>query len=220
MRTRLSPRPPLLALIGLVTLLVIFALLPISVADLLSWGAQLVGHPLALAGLVLIMLLLMSFGLPGSLCFWLIAPFHPPWLSVPLLLVGSVGGALGAYWLGRKVGSAWRPGKLARQVLRLLAKRSDLFTQCALRILPGFPHAFINLAAGVLHLPLITYMLAAVVGLSIKWTVYAQAVHGMVSAAQAEQALGLSNLLPLLVLAGLLALGGLAKRLWLNPKSN
>ena len=191
-------------------------LLPIEISDLWRWGADMAGHPLAVIGIVVIMALLMSFGLPGSLCFWLIAPFHAPLLSISMLLVGSVAGAMGAYRLGKGLGDAWRPGKLARQVLALLGKRSDFLIQCALRILPGFPHVFVNLAGGVLRLPLSVFFLAAVVGLTVKWTVYSQAVHGMVSASQAEQALGVGTLLPLIALAVLLAVGGLAKRHFLG----
>lgn len=212
-----QPRLPLLLLIGLLALMLLGWLLPVSIADLWRWGAALASHPLAIVGIVLVMIVLMSFGLPGSMCFWLIAPFHAPWLSVSMLLVGSVGGALGAYLVGRGLGSAWRPGKLARQVLRLLGKRSDFLTQCALRILPGFPHAFINLAAGVLRLPLAPYLLAACLGLGIKWSVYAQAVHGMVSATHAESAMGVATMAPLILLAALMAAGGLARRYWLGP---
>lgn len=207
----------LLAAVGVLMVGAIF--LPLEISDLWRWGAEMAGHPLAVIGIVLVMALLMSFGLPGSLCFWLIAPFHAPLLSISMLLVGSVAGAIGAYRLGKGLGDTWRPGKLARQVLSLLGKRSDFLLQCALRILPGFPHAFINLAGGVLRLPFGAFCFAAIVGLAIKWTVYAQAVHGMVSASQAEQALGLSTLLPLILLAALLILGGLAKR-WLFRPSN
>lgn len=218
-----TPRPrshglrmPLL-LTAVLILLVGGILLPVDISDLWRWGAEMAGHPLAVIGIVVIMALLMTFGLPGSLCFWLIAPFHAPLLSISMLLVGSVAGALGAYHLGKGLGDAWRPGKLARQVLGLLGKRSDFLVQCALRILPGFPHVFVNLAGGVLRLPLGIFFLAAVVGLGVKWTVYAQAVHGMVSASQAEQALSFGTLLPLIVLAVLLAMGGLAKRRFLGP---
>lgn len=218
-RTRRSTLALLLAAVFVMILGA--ALLPIDISDLWRWGAELAGHPLAVVGMVIVMALLMSFGLPGSMCFWLIAPFHAPLLSISMLLVGSVAGAMGAYRLGKGLGDAWRPGKLARQVLQLLGKRSDFLTQCALRILPGFPHAFVNLAGGVLRLPWVGFFLAAVVGLGIKWTVYAQAVHGMVSASQAEQALGLATLLPLIILAVLLVLGGLAKRWFLGrPKAD
>ena len=204
------------AWIALVVILVGLTLagfyLPIEIGELWRWGATLAEHPSSIIGVVVIMALLMSFGLPGSLCFWLIAPFHAPWLSVSMLMIGSVAGALGAYHVGKGLGQTWRPGKLARHILHLLSKRSDFFTQCALRILPGFPHSFVNLASGVLRLPLKVFFCAAVLGLAAKWTVYAQAVHGMVSAAQAEQALDFSATLPLILLAVLMVLGSLSKR--------
>lgn len=217
-KSRFAPRSLLLILLlSLVVVLTVTAiLLSIEISYLWRWGGELAGHPMAMVGIVLIMAVLMSLGLPGSLCFWLIAPFHTPLLSVSVLLVGSVAGAMGAYRFGKGLGDTWRPGYLARQVLNLLGKRSDFLTQCAVRILPGFPHAFVNLAGGVLGLLFLVFCCAAIVGLAIKWTVYAHAVHGMVSARQAEQAMDFYTLLPLVILALLLALGGLAKRWFLG----
>lgn len=219
-RTRVTRRSmSLLLLLSAVLLLmtgVVF--LPLEISDLWRWGAELAGHPMAVIGIVVVMAALMSFGLPGSLCFWLIAPFHAPLLSISMLLVGSVAGAMGAYRLGKRLGDAWRPGNLARHVLNMLGKRSGFLFQCALRILPGFPHAFVNLAGGVLRLPLVAFFSAAVVGLTIKWTVYAHAVHGVVSASRAEQALSFATLLPLILLAVMLALGGFLKR-WFFSQS-
>ena len=201
---------------SLALLIIMGWLLPVTIADLWEWGAQVSGHPLAMLGIVLLMATLMSFGLAGSLCFWVIAPFHPPWLSVCMLLAGSLAGAVGAYRLGRGLGNNWRAGKVSRQVLRLLARRSDVLTQCALRIMPGVPHALVNLAAGVLRLPLLAFISAAAVGLSIKWTAYSHAVHGMVSASRAEEALALDAVAPLLVVGVLLVLGGASQRVWMR----
>ncbi|MFZ2290748.1 MAG: VTT domain-containing protein [Halopseudomonas yangmingensis] len=214
MLTRFNPRLPTLLLAGLLLLMLAGALLPVSVADLLQWGAALASHPLALLGISLGMALLMSVGLPGSLCFWLIAPFHPPLVSVPMLMLGSILGAVGARRLGMTFGDNWRPGRGGRHILQLLARRSDFLTQCAMRTLPGFPHAFINLAAGVLHLPLPGFLLAALIGLGIKWSAYSHAVHGLLNARQAEAALGAGTLLPLAALAGLMLAGSLLRRLW------
>ncbi|HDZ56832.1 MAG TPA: hypothetical protein ENI17_12160 [Pseudomonas xinjiangensis] len=209
-----SPRWPVLGLFGFLALLLIGWLLPVSAADLLHWGAGLSSSRAMLTGLVIAMALLMSFGLPGSLIFWFIAPFHAPWISVLLLLTGSTGGALGAYVLGRRLGERWRPKGYARQLLALLSARSDFMTQCALRILPGFPHAFINLSGGILRLPLGPFLSAAVIGLAIKWGVYAQAAHGMVNAAQADEVLNIQTLWPLVLIAVLMIAGALARRFW------
>ncbi len=204
---------------SLAILLLIGWLLPVTIADLWHWGERVSGHPLAMLGIVLLMATLMTFGLAGSLCFWVIAPFHPPWLSVCMLLVGSVGGALGAYRVGAGVGRAWNGGRLSRQILRLLTSRSDLITQCALRIIPGVPHALINLAAGVLRLPLVTFASAAVLGLAVKWGVYSHTVHGMVSASRAEEALAFGAVVPLLIVGALLVMGGAAQRCWFRRHS-
>lgn len=206
------------AIVGGLLLLILAGgvLLPFTITELWEWGAEVSGHPLAMLGIVALMAVLMTFGLAGSLCFWVIAPFHPPWLSVCMLLVGSVGGALGAYRVGMGLGSAWNGGKASLHILQVLAKRSGLLSQCALRIMPGAPHALINLTAGVLRLPLPTFTAAAILGLSVKWGVYSHTVHGMVSASKAEEALEISALLPLVILGGLLILGGAAQRYWLN----
>ncbi len=208
-----SSRWPQYTALALGIALLIGLLVAIDTADLLRWGAALTGHPMALVLIVLGMMLMMTFGLPGSLGFWLIAPFQPPHISVPLVLLGCVGGAFGAYRVGAGLGERWRPSRAARQVLSLLGRRSDFLFQCALRIMPGFPHAFVNLSGGVLRLPLGMFLLAALLGLGVKFTVYANAVQGMVSASQAEQALGWSTMLPLVLLAMLLGAGGLGRRL-------
>lgn len=187
---------------------------PLTIAELWESGSRVSGHPLAMLGVVLLMAALMTFGLPGSLCFWIIAPFQPLLLSVCMLLAGSVGGALGAYRVGMGLGHAWHVEDISSRLLQLLTRRSDLLTQCALRIMPGVPHSLVNLAAGILRLRLITFVSAAIIGLTVKWSVYAHTVHGMVSATQAEEALEFKALLPLFILGVLLVLGSIAKRYW------
>jgi uncharacterized membrane protein YdjX (TVP38/TMEM64 family) len=204
---------------GLALLIIVSLAIPVTVAELLEWGTRLSGHPLVMLGVVVLMAVLMTFGLAGSLCFWLIAPFHPPWLSVCMLLAGSFSGALGAYRVGVGLGQVWHGSGVSRHIMGLLKKRSDLLTQCALRIIPGVPHALVNLAAGVLRLRLVTFVAAAILGLSVKWTVYSHTVHGMVSASQAEEAMELGALMPLVVLGVLLVLGGAAQRYWLGKHS-
>lgn len=190
-----------------------------DIQHLLDLGAAIAESPLLTAATVLMMALMMSFGLPGSLCFWLIAPFHPLGLGISLLLAGSTSGALGAYLLGNRLGEGWHPSRPGRQILGLLRRRSDLLTQCAMRVLPGFPHAFINLAAGVLHLPLITFCCAAFAGLAVKWGLYVYAVQGLVDASQAEQALSITTLFPLIALAALMAAGALARQRWVGANT-
>jgi uncharacterized membrane protein YdjX (TVP38/TMEM64 family) len=185
---------------------------PLGLADLLHWGRQAYELPFLTAAVVLAMVLLFAFGLPGSLGLWLIAPFQPPLIATGLLLTGSVGGALGAYAVSRRLRGSWQPRGFARRVMALLARQGDLVTQTALRVLPGFPHSVVNFAGGVLLLPLAVFTISAVIGLTIKWAVYATAVHGVVDAVESGTAVQAATIAPLAVLSTLLLLGAWAKR--------
>ncbi|WP_026181528.1 TVP38/TMEM64 family protein [Thioalkalivibrio sp. ALJ7] len=175
---------------------------------MLAWGEALAGGPWATAGLVVLMTLMLTFALPGTLMFWLIAPFHPPIVAVSLLLLGSLSGAWGAYRLSARLArKADRRSGDGPWLAKFLRRHSGLATQIALRVLPGFPHAMVNYAAGTLGLPVRWFMLAAAVGLAIKWSVYVMAVQGATDALKADEALQPHALLPLFVLAVLLLLG-------------
>jgi uncharacterized membrane protein YdjX (TVP38/TMEM64 family) len=189
-----------------------------DLAVLLAWGNRIADHPAAMVAVVVLMAVLFAFALPGSLVFWLIAPFHPPLVSVPMLLVGSVAGSWAAHALSRRLGKRWSPGKKAERMVALLSRRSDILTQSALRVLPGFPHSVVNYAGGVLALPRGTFLVAALLGLTIKWGVYATAVYGAVEAIETGDAVRLVTLLPLFALAALLLLGGAARR-WVKRHS-
>ena len=183
-----------------------------ELAQFLEWGDRIADLPVAIVAAVVLMAVLFTFALPGSLMLWVIAPFHSPGVSVIMLLIGSVAGAFGAHRFSHRVGKRWSPGKNAERVVALLEKRSDLLTQTALRVFPGFPHSVVNYAGGVLGLPLGPFLLAALLGLTVKWGVYATAVHGAVEAIETGDALQLGTVLPLFVLAGLLLLGALVRR--------
>jgi uncharacterized membrane protein YdjX (TVP38/TMEM64 family) len=185
---------------------------PIGPDDLLHWGRQAAEQPLLTAAVVLAMALMYAFGLPGTLGLWLIAPFQPPLVAVALLLTGSVGGALGAYAVSRRLREGWQPRGSARRVLTLLECQGGFLTQAALRVLPGFPHSVVNFAGGVLRLPLTTFVLAALAGHTVKWAVYASAVNGLVDAVTEGTAIRFSTLAPLFVLSILLLLGHVVKR--------
>ncbi len=180
---------------------------PVGLVELLHWGQIVADRPLVIAAIVATMIVLFSFGLPGSLGLWMIAPFLPPLIATALLVSASVSGALGAYAVSSRLGSGWRPTGFALRMVAFLEKRGDLFTQTALRILPGFPHSVINFAGGVLSLPLLVFTTAAVIGLTIKWAVYATAIHGLADAVETGSAIQASTIAPLIILSILLLLG-------------
>ncbi|WP_240609917.1 TVP38/TMEM64 family protein [Billgrantia endophytica] len=177
------------------------------------WAEEVSHHPVVVIGVILVMAVTLAFGLPGSIGLWLIAPFYPPLVATPMLILGSLGGALGAYHLAARIGDRWNPRGLTRKIMRMLEQRSDFLTQCALRVLPGFPHSVINFAAGLRRLPLRTFVIAAVVGLGIKWAVYASAIHGALEAvAKEEDIISADIVLPLVALAVLLLIGAWMRR--------
>ncbi|MEA5444675.1 VTT domain-containing protein [Gammaproteobacteria bacterium AB-CW1] len=210
MDRRTTAGPLLLILIVAVGL--IFAVWqPVEVDTVFAWGERLAGNPLTLALLVVVQILLFTFALPGSTVIWAIAPFLPPWIAVPVLVSGATAGAVGAYFLSGRLSRDWRVGPASRRVIGLLEQRGDFLTQTALRALPGFPHSIVNYAGGILRLPLPGFIAAALVGLGVKWWVYASAIHGLATAARGDEALGGRELLPLFILAVLLLIAGLVK---------
>ena len=203
----------LLVLPGLILLgLVLAVWQPVEMATVLDWGRRLSSRPELMALVVLVMALMFTFALPGSTFLWLIAPFQPPWIATALLVLGSVGGAVGAHIMAGRLGKGWQPTPAAAKVFDLLSSRSDLLTQCALRILPGFPHSVVNYAGGVLKLPLPGFVLAATLGLTIKWAIYSSAVYGAVEAAEQGEAVNAMTLAPLFLLTVLLLIGAWFKR--------
>ncbi|WP_248730246.1 MULTISPECIES: TVP38/TMEM64 family protein [Halomonadaceae] len=176
------------------------------------WAEEASHHPLTMLAVMLIMAVTLAVGLPGSIGLWLIAPFHPPWIATLMLLIGSLGGALGAYWLAARFRQRMTPKGLTKRIMTLMSERSDAFTQCAFRILPGFPHSVINYAAGLLRLPLGTFVVAALLGLGVKWAVYASAIHGALEAVESGDAFSIDVLLPLIALTLLLLMGAWVRR--------
>ncbi|WP_434985499.1 TVP38/TMEM64 family protein [Vreelandella zhaodongensis] len=176
------------------------------------WAATMSHHPVVVIGVMVTMAITLAIGLPGSIGLWLIAPFYPPLIATLMLTLSSVAGAWGAYLLAARAGGRWQPKGLTLKVMDMLKARSDLLTQCALRVLPGFPHSVINFAAGLGGISLKRYLLAAAIGLSIKWAVYSSAIYGALEAIEEENALQVEVILPLVALTILLLVGGWYRR--------
>ncbi|MCC5872396.1 MAG: VTT domain-containing protein [Gammaproteobacteria bacterium] len=186
---------------------------PVDRAQLIALGEWLTAHPAALLGLVLLQVALFALALPGSVTVWLVAPFLGFTEAVALMVVGSVLGALAAWWVARWLGASARSRVAGHPVYRLLTEASDPFTQTALRVLPGFPHSVVNYAGGVLALPLPAFLGAALVGLTLKWMLYVSAIQALVEAGDDAGGPDAIALLPLLLLASFLIGGSwLARR--------
>jgi uncharacterized membrane protein YdjX (TVP38/TMEM64 family) len=139
---------------------------------------------------------------------WVLGILFSPAIAAPAFVAGGVAGALGAHTLARSASRSGGREERAGRLLRLLARRSDFVTLVAVRVAPGFPHSAINLAAGILELPLGRFLVASALGLAIKGTLYADAIHRAVESKTLEEALTWRTLAPL---------GGLALVLLLAP---
>lgn len=215
--TKGNSRKAIIILVSLAVLFIAFMFIPLPLSTVIEWGARVANSPFSIALILVLMAAMMTAGLPGSVCFWLIAPFHPPLQATALLMIGSLAGAFGAYQLSSRLRVVTPRSRLAQRITQLLSERSDLFTQTALRVLPGFPHVLVNFTSGFLRLPLPTFMLAALLGLTSKWAVYCTAVYGARNVLQAEESLRISTLMPLAILGLMLLISSQLKR---SPKSD
>jgi uncharacterized membrane protein YdjX (TVP38/TMEM64 family) len=187
---------------------------PSFLETLLDLGRDLAGRPWAPVVLVTLHATLLALALPGSLMLLVIAPLYPPVTATVLLTSGAVLGALGGYFFSGWAGGARRIGHSSSRIMTLLSERGDFLTQLALRVMPGFPHSVINYGAGILGLPLATFLGAAALGLAVKWFVYTSAIYALIQAGAEEEPLGLQTVGPLLLLAVLLAVSAVGRQ-WL-----
>ncbi|MGE3376575.1 MAG: VTT domain-containing protein [Vicinamibacteria bacterium] len=201
--------------LGLLAALVVvgLALEALGVVDwrlALEWARdRAAGWQLA-AAIVAAQLLLYTFAQPGSALFWVAALVYPPGAATLILTAGGTSGALGAYLLARRL-TRLDPERLHRRRLyRLLQRQGDFFTLCALRVLPGMPHAVLNYASGMLALPLARFLTATVLGLAVKSWLYASALAGLAGAESPAALLRPQVLGPLFLIALLLFAGRFA----------
>ncbi len=179
---------------------------------ILAWGEAMAGRPWTPILMILVQAALFTVAMPGSLVLWLVAPFYHPVQATLILLIGTLAGALGGYAFSARLGQQARERLSHRKAFRILAQRSDFLTQCALRVLPGFPHSIVNYGAGILRIPVWKFSLAVMCGMLVKWGVYTTAVYGIADADEIEDLLRPITLLPLLVLTLFLMLGSWAAR--------
>jgi uncharacterized membrane protein YdjX (TVP38/TMEM64 family) len=207
---------PLLVLILLATAFVL------GHAGVLEWEG-IYGHLEPISGkwwalplLVILQAAMYALALPGS-AFLVIAPlFYSPALSTAVVVVGGVFGAFLGYLLAFHLGADLTGDLRRRSAFRFLQRNSDFLTLCALRLLPGFPHAVINYGSGLLRLPLGSFLFASATGFAAKGYLYAVLVYHAVRADDLEDYIRLESIWPLFVLAALLVAGRLMRRRWYN----
>lgn len=187
---------------------------------MLQWARGYAQYGWLVAVLILLQVVLFMFALPGSSLLWVVGSLYPPAGATLILVSGASLGGLAGYGFARWL-TASRLVHLRdnRHILRL-QRHSDLLTLFALRLMPGFPHSLINYGAGMLHLPLGRFLLAAVLGIGIKSFLYTSAIHHALEAAAPAELLGRDVVLPLLLLAILTLLAGWIRHLGLARRNS
>ncbi|MDW7709179.1 MAG: VTT domain-containing protein [Deferrisomatales bacterium] len=155
-----------------------------------------------------------AFALPGSALILPTALLYPPPLTAGIAAVGGGLGALWAYHVAGRLGASWVREVSASPAFGLLRRNSGFPVLCALRVLPAFPHSFINYGAGLLRVPRPALFLSAVAGLGVKGYLYAAAVQQLAEAGDPVELANLRTLWPLLALALLLGAGWGLRRWW------
>jgi uncharacterized membrane protein YdjX (TVP38/TMEM64 family) len=192
----------------------------------LAWGAQLAGWldfrqlqsglesyartwwmPVLLVAMMVVMY---AFALPASTLMLLAGLWYAPVPATTLTVLGGVAGAWAAYGLVDHLSADFLSAR-AQGGSAYIKRHAGFTGLCALRIMPGVPHSAINYSAGLLRLPLRTFLASTALGFAVKGFAYTSAVH---EAARwdGETAWSARTLGPLVALALVLAVGGALKR--------
>ncbi len=156
--------------------------------------------------LILAQAVLFTFALAGSLFLWVAAPLYPPPVAAFILASGGTLGGLGAYYFSRYLTSDWKRRIENSRSYRLLHRSENFFTLFAMRVFPGFPHSLVNYSAGILNARIDHFILAAMLGISIKSFIYARVIYNA-SSLSIEALLDVWILGPLIILSALGLLG-------------
>ena len=181
--------------------------------SILAWAKDSSQHTWLPFFLILLQVVLFMFALPGSSILWIVAPIYEPVMATAILVTGSTLGGLAAYWFANQTQSPLLHHVRQQQLFKQLQKRSDFISLFSLRVFPGFPHSLINYSAGILKLPLSTFVISAILGLGIKTYLYAGVIYEAASTSSLPE-LGRIEIIGPLLLVVLLSL--LTKFVWFN----
>ena len=192
-----------LSLIGLLILVGVSLELSglVDVHDLVATAREYSQHWWLIVVLIFLQALLFSFALAGSLFLWIAAPLYPPLMAAFILAIGGTLGGLGAYLLSRYLSLEWRKNIENTHGYRFMHSQDNFYTLFALRVFPAFPHAIINYSAGLLNARLSHFIIAALLGISIKSYLYARVIYSASSELTIDLLLDFGVIGPLVLLS-------------------
>ena len=164
--------------------------------------------------LILAQALLFTFALAGSLFLWVAATLYAPPMATFILAAGGTLGGLGAYFFSGFLTDEWKRRIENSRSYRLMQAQDNFFTLFAMRVFPGFPHSLVNYSAGILSANLTHFVVAAILGISIKSFIYARVIYGAASSLSLDLLLDFTILGPLVLLSLMSAVG-----VWINYRA-
>ncbi len=173
----------------------------LEVQEILALARQYSQHWWLVVILILLQSLLFTFALAGSLFLWVAAPLYPPAMATFILAAGGTLGGLGAYLFSAYLADDWIEKIKFSRTYKLLHKQDNFFTLFAMRVFPAFPHSLVNYSSGILRVNLVHFILAAILGISIKSYIYAQVIHQATTSDSLEELLDISTFGPLILLS-------------------
>jgi uncharacterized membrane protein YdjX (TVP38/TMEM64 family) len=169
--------------------------------QLLSLAREYAGHWWLIAVLILMQAVLFTFALAGSLFLWIAAPIYTPPVAALILAAGGTLGGLGAYLFSTYLTEEWRHKIENSRSYRILQAQDNFFSLFAMRVFPGFPHAIVNYSSGILKAKLSHFIVAAMLGISIKSYIYASVIYAASSSLSPGLLLDFRIYAPLLALS-------------------
>lgn len=148
---------------------------------------------------------LFTFALAGSLFLWIAAPLYPPPVATFILAAGGTLGGLGAYYFSDFLTADWKQRIENSRSYKLLHAQDNFFTLFAMRVFPAFPHSLVNYSAGILNARLSHFIVAAILGISIKSYIYCRVIYSAASSLSVDVLLDVWILGPLVLLSSISA---------------
>jgi len=186
----------------------------VDVGALADWLDHLAGAPWAVPLMLAAFVVAGSLGFPITVLIAATAVAFPPLPGFALAFGGSMGAAAASYGLGVLLGRGSVRRLLGQRAERFAAWlcRRGLITMIAVRVLPVAPFAFINVAAGAMHVRFRDYALGTLIGMTPGIVGLAFFVDQLWAAIRRPDALTLAIAAAAL---GILVSGGLYFRRWL-----
>ena len=149
---------------------------------------------------VLLMTISYTLALPGSIFIWISAVLFTPVVAAVVITLGGVAGGAAAHRFSRTL-SQGATARISNSIFfAMLQRHSDFIALSVLRLVPGIPHVAINYGAGILRLPLSTFIPATLIGFAAKGYLYAAAIYQVTMVDEAGDFLSPQLLTPLLLI--------------------